>query len=183
MVTHMHMLILGNSCSFIFSLMPLSIPNGPIVRCLAQEHLKGEGREETSALLLNFTSCSVYSTRQPCDHRVTSLTVRPLCHMEKYSTRDLKVNTSLVSFCSGQAFNRNSSCASSPLGPGKWKDIIQIIKSVWRGWRGWRIVRNSANITQVKNSLLIESVSVPSSGYYTHLTLCTGENVDSQCEL
>lgn len=122
----------------------------------------------SSALLLNFTSCSVYSNWRPCDHRVTSLTVRPLCHMEKYSTRDLKVNTSLVSFCSGQAFNRNSSCASSPLGPGKWKDIIQIIKSVRRGWR---IVRNSANITQVKNSLLIESVRVPSSGYYTHLTL------------
>lgn len=76
----------------------------------------------------------------------SALTGRPLCHMEKYSTRDLNVNTSLVSFCSGQAFNRNSSCASSPLGPGKRKDIIQIIKSVRRGRR---IVRNSANITRL----------------------------------
>lgn len=111
------------------------------------------------------------ANRPPSDHKVTSLTVGPLCHMEKYSARDLNVNTSLVSFCSGQAFNRNSSCASSPLGPGKRKDIIQIIKSVRRGWR---IVRNTANITQLWNCFLIESVSVPSSGYYTHLTLCSG---------
>lgn len=137
--------------------------------CLAQEHLKGRGTGETSAFL--FSSCFLSSNSHLLDRRVSSLTVRPWCHMEKYSTRGLNVNTSLVSFCSGRAFNRNSSCASSPLGPGKRKDIIQIIKSVRRGWR---IVRNTANITRLKNSFLIESVSVPSSGYYTHLTLCSG---------
>lgn len=91
-----------------------------------------------------FHSCFIYSNGPPSGHKVTSLTVRPLCHMEKCSTRHRNVNTALVSFCSIQAFNSNSSCASTPLDPGKWKGIIQIIKSVRRG-RG--MVRNSANIT------------------------------------
>lgn len=37
----------------------------------------------------------------PFDHKVTSLTVRPLCHMEKYS-QSPKCKYLSVSFCSGQ---------------------------------------------------------------------------------
>lgn len=110
--------------------------------CLAQEHLKGKVTGEMSAFLL--TSCFVYSNGHLLDHKVTPLTVRRSCHMEKYSTRN--VNTSLVGFCSGQAFNGISSCATSPLGAGKRKDIIQIIKFVRSGWK---IVSNTANITRL----------------------------------
>lgn len=100
--------------------------------------------KEKRSLPFSLPAASRVQTGHHLDHKVTSVTVRPQCHMEKYSSRDLNVNTSLVSFCSVQAFNRNSSCARSPLGPGRRKDIIQIIKSVRRGRR---IVRNAANIT------------------------------------
>lgn len=55
--------------------------------CLAQEHLKGKVTGEMSAFLL--TSCSTYSNGHRLDHKVTPLTVRRSCHMEKCPTRNI----------------------------------------------------------------------------------------------
>lgn len=103
------------------------------------------------------------------------------CHHQgsvKYPSMD--VNTSDCWFFSDRAFDWIPSCAASPLGAGKREGVIQIIKLVRRGWK---IVGITTNIPRLCGSFLIESVSVPSPGRYTHSPLCSRQTIDSPHEL